>query len=88
MYEQAPVASWRFVNSFDVLAGSLSPKIVEAREALYSEGALAARLTGSGSTVIGLFDDRASADACAARLGGRGLAASTLLPLALIPAVC
>jgi 4-diphosphocytidyl-2-C-methyl-D-erythritol kinase len=88
IYEKAPVASWRFVNSFDVLAERLSPKIAVARDALYSEGALAARFTGSGSTVIGLFDDTALADACVARLNGCGLAASMLLPLALIPAVC
>ena len=88
MYEQAPVASWRFVNSFDVLAEGFSPKVVEARDALLSEGAHAARFTGSGSTVIGLFDDRASAEACVGRLAGGGLSVTTLLPLALIPAVC
>ena len=88
IYEQDPVASWRFFNSFDVLAEDLSPWIVKAREALLSEGARAARFTGSGSTVIGLFDDRRSAEACVGRLDGGGFSAVTMLPLALIPAVC
>ncbi|MBK9088405.1 MAG: hypothetical protein IPL90_04885 [Holophagales bacterium] len=48
----------------------LFPALREVREALERAGATRARLSGSGSTVFGLFPDVASAAEAARRLEG------------------
>jgi 4-diphosphocytidyl-2-C-methyl-D-erythritol kinase len=52
-------------NDLEVAALSLAPELAGTLEALRATGALGARVTGSGPTVIGLFPDRASATAAA-----------------------
>ena len=94
MYAEDPVASWRFSNSFDELVFGRIPSIRDLRDLLLDQGAVAARLTGSGSTVIGVFAHRAGAEAAARSLGAegrpgaaRGVRTAVLLPLASLPAV-
>lgn len=94
MYADSPVASWRFSNSFDEPVFARHPSIAALRDRLLEAGALAARLTGSGSTVIGIFRDRDEALAAARSRGlggGAGLPADTralvLFPLASLPPV-
>jgi 4-diphosphocytidyl-2-C-methyl-D-erythritol kinase len=88
MYRDDPPSAWRFYNSFDPVADRLSPRFAAARESLLAAGASAARLTGSGDTVIGVFDDDARAEAAARFLRGTGIPAVRLCPLAAIPALC
>jgi 4-diphosphocytidyl-2-C-methyl-D-erythritol kinase len=94
MYAESPVTGWRFSNSFDEPVFARHSSIAALRDRLLEEGAVAARLTGSGSTVIGIFRDRDGAEAAVRSLGKRGLAglpagarAVVLLPLASLPAV-
>ncbi len=94
MYAESPVTGWRFSNSFDEPVFARHPSIAVLRDRLLEEGAVAARLTGSGSTVIGIFHDRDGAQAAVRSLGKRGRAglpagarAVVLLPLASLPAV-
>jgi 4-diphosphocytidyl-2-C-methyl-D-erythritol kinase len=88
MYTAAPVQDWAFSNSFGETVCALHPVCARARDALREGGALAARLTGSGSAVIGLFADQPSAVRCAGALAASGHTAACLRPLATIPAVC
>ncbi|HVO37612.1 MAG TPA: 4-(cytidine 5'-diphospho)-2-C-methyl-D-erythritol kinase [Spirochaetia bacterium] len=92
MYRSNPPAQWDFINSFDEPVMAHRPDIAAVRSLLVERGALAARLTGSGSTVIGLFGDRQEARDCAAALGAGPLCAggariAALDPLASLPAV-
>lgn len=52
-----PVEQWResLVNDFEEPLSARYPQLRAIREALYSEGAAYAALSGSGSTVFGLF---------------------------------
>ncbi|MCX7038476.1 MAG: 4-(cytidine 5'-diphospho)-2-C-methyl-D-erythritol kinase [Spirochaetes bacterium] len=94
MYAESPVTSWRFSNSFDEPVFARHPSIAALRDRLLEAGAVAARLTGSGSTVIGIFHDRDGAQAAVRTLGTSGHAglpdgarAVVLFPLASLPAV-
>jgi 4-diphosphocytidyl-2-C-methyl-D-erythritol kinase len=87
-YATAPVQAWQFFNSFDETVYERYPECRTARDALSASGAATPRLTGSGSTVIGLFADRQSAERCADGLVAAGQRAACLNPLATIPAVC
>jgi 4-diphosphocytidyl-2-C-methyl-D-erythritol kinase len=94
MYADSPVTSWRFSNSFDEPVFARHPSIAALRDCLLQEGAVAARLTGSGSTVIGIFHDRGVAEAAVRSLGKggqpglpAGARAVVLFPLASLPAV-
>ena len=60
-------------NDLEPAAVALRPELVETRAALLRRSALAARVTGSGPTVFGVFADRAAAEAAAAELDERAL---------------
>jgi 4-diphosphocytidyl-2-C-methyl-D-erythritol kinase len=87
-YATAPVQDWLFFNSFDATVYARYDECRKARDALSEAGAMAPRLTGSGSTVIGFFADLQSAERCADGLSAAGWQAACLNPLATIPAVC
>ena len=55
-------------NDLAQAAISLRPELAERVDLLLAAGAMAAQITGSGPTVFGVFGDRKSADAAAARL--------------------
>ncbi len=57
-------------NDLEPAAEALFPALREVREALGKAGATRARLSGSGSTVFGLFPDLATAAEAARRLDG------------------
>ena len=52
-----PVHKWKglLVNDFESPVGKLYPEILQIREGLYAAGAAYASMTGSGSSVYGLF---------------------------------
>jgi 4-diphosphocytidyl-2-C-methyl-D-erythritol kinase len=60
-------------NDLEAAAVALRPELVATREALLRRSALAARVSGSGPTVFGVFADRAAAEAAAAGLDERAL---------------
>jgi 4-diphosphocytidyl-2-C-methyl-D-erythritol kinase len=61
---QQPPTSWKLtlVNDFEQPVGKSWPVIKEIQERLYKMGAVYAAMTGSGSTVFGLFDKSLPAD--------------------------
>jgi len=61
---QLPPTSWKhvLVNDFEEPVGNSLPVIKEIKDSLYGMGAVYAAMSGSGSTVFGLFDKPLSAD--------------------------
>jgi len=58
----APIAEWRntLFNDFEEPVFSLFPEIASIKEKLYAAGALYASMTGTGSTVYGIFESNPS----------------------------
>jgi 4-diphosphocytidyl-2-C-methyl-D-erythritol kinase len=56
------------VNDFQPVVAAAHPEVAQALGALRGAGARLAIMSGSGSSCFGLFDDRADAEAAAARL--------------------
>jgi 4-diphosphocytidyl-2-C-methyl-D-erythritol kinase len=54
---QQPVASWKeeLVNDFEEVVFEKHPEIKTIKQALYQKGAMYASMSGSGSTVYGIF---------------------------------
>ena len=59
---EQPVATWKniIINDFEKPVAKQYPVIREIKEILYRQGAVYASMTGSGSTVFGLFDEKPS----------------------------
>jgi len=55
---KSPVAEWkdRLINDFEATVFPQFPRIAELKEFLYRNGAVYAAMSGTGSTVFGLFD--------------------------------
>jgi 4-diphosphocytidyl-2-C-methyl-D-erythritol kinase len=55
---QAPVSSWKYhlVNDFEASVSKQHPPIAEIKNSLYDAGATYVSMSGSGSTVYGLFE--------------------------------
>jgi 4-diphosphocytidyl-2-C-methyl-D-erythritol kinase len=80
-----PVTDWPFFNSFEGPIGAAHPAIADWIRRLHEEGAGFVRMSGSGSTVFGLFEYRGDAVRAARKLKDRaspGVLVSTALPLA------
>ncbi len=58
-----PVTEWKgkIVNDFEPLMISKHPVIAEIRDSFYEQGAVYAAMSGSGSSVFGLFNKKAPA---------------------------
>ena len=51
--------NWKFFkNDFEEVVGSAYPEIFEIKEFLYNNGALYSGLSGSGSTMFGIYNDK------------------------------
>jgi 4-diphosphocytidyl-2-C-methyl-D-erythritol kinase len=79
--------SWPFANSFEGIVGSEKPEIPALRGRLVDLGAQFAIMSGSGSSVVGVFPDPASAEAARRALERGGARAAIAAPLARIPGV-
>ena len=57
---QQPVETWRhqLTNDFETSVFSIYPELARIKERLYSEGAIYAQMTGSGSAIYALFDKK------------------------------
>jgi 4-diphosphocytidyl-2-C-methyl-D-erythritol kinase len=55
---QQPIQEWKgsLVNDFEKTVSGLYPAIADIKQELYNQGAVYASMTGSGSTVFGIFD--------------------------------
>lgn len=65
------VRGWRFRNSFTRVLSAVHPEIGEAVGALLESGAEFADMSGSGSSVFGVFSSRETASSAASALGRR-----------------
>jgi 4-diphosphocytidyl-2-C-methyl-D-erythritol kinase len=86
-YREAP-GLWPFANSFEAPLMRAYPALAEVAGLLRSAGASFVRMSGSGSTVYGVFEDREAASRAAAGLSGCGPLGSSWLPafpLACVP---
>jgi len=56
---QYPISEWRYTifNDFEESVFSMFPEIGQIKEKLYSEGAVFASMSGSGSSVYGIFNE-------------------------------
>ncbi len=59
-------------NDLETVTASAHPVIGEMEQALTAAGALGARMSGSGPTVFGIFENEAACMAAAKKLEGRG----------------
>jgi 4-diphosphocytidyl-2-C-methyl-D-erythritol kinase len=59
---QQPINTWKkeLVNDFETTVFSKYPEIKSIKETLYSKGAVYASMSGSGSTVYGIFKDQSA----------------------------
>jgi 4-diphosphocytidyl-2-C-methyl-D-erythritol kinase len=65
---RADVGSWRFVNSFTKPVSRVFPNIARALDDVRETGAAFADMSGSGSTVFGVYESRENADRAVRRL--------------------
>ena len=61
---QCPIGKWRGVvkNDFEKHIFELHPAIAELKSAMYNAGAIYASMSGSGSAVFGIFENRPNFD--------------------------
>lgn len=61
---QEPISSWKtdLINDFEAPVFDLYPEIQTIKDQLYLKGALYATMTGSGSTVVGIFESQPRLD--------------------------
>jgi 4-diphosphocytidyl-2-C-methyl-D-erythritol kinase len=76
------IRGWPFANSFEPLIGRSRREIPEARRVLIDAGASFSAMSGSGSSVFGVFEDEEAAGAATSRLEAGGFAAYAASPLA------
>ena len=51
--------NWKFFkNDFEEIVGSTYPEIFEIKDTLYKNGALYSGLSGSGSTMFGIYNNK------------------------------
>jgi 4-diphosphocytidyl-2-C-methyl-D-erythritol kinase len=55
-----PITTWKseLKNDFEVSAFAKYPQLSEIKQKIYSEGAVYASMTGSGSTLYGIYKEK------------------------------
>jgi len=55
-----PVVDWKnnIYNDFEVNVGNAQPEILAIKEKLYKSGAIYSAMSGSGSTLFGIFENK------------------------------
>jgi 4-diphosphocytidyl-2-C-methyl-D-erythritol kinase len=80
------IQRWPFSNSFErIVGGSRRPDIPRVKDILYNAGAAFASMSGSGSSVFGVFEGEAGPEKALARLAAAGYVAYASRPLARYP---
>jgi 4-diphosphocytidyl-2-C-methyl-D-erythritol kinase len=76
------IRSWPFANSFEAVIGAARPEIPAAKRILLGCGASFAAMSGSGSSVFGVFEGRRGGEEAADKLRASGIEAYAAAPLA------
>jgi 4-diphosphocytidyl-2-C-methyl-D-erythritol kinase len=80
------IGSWPYANSFEpIVGGSRRPEIPRIKELLLKEGASFAAMSGSGSSVFGIFEGRT--EKAREAMAHAGYSAHSVIPLARCPAL-
>ncbi|MCX7025654.1 MAG: 4-(cytidine 5'-diphospho)-2-C-methyl-D-erythritol kinase [Spirochaetes bacterium] len=80
-----PVAEWNFRNDFFKVLAPIHVELNRIGEALTATGASFSAMTGSGSTMFGVFNGRIDAENAVRALESSGFRAFSVSPLAKIP---
>lgn len=81
------IGAWPFANSFEPFIGAQNPAILRAKEILLGSGASFAAMSGSGSTIFGVFEDPSTAIDAMGALSSKGYGVEAVSPLARGPAL-
>jgi 4-diphosphocytidyl-2-C-methyl-D-erythritol kinase len=76
------IASWPFANSFERVVGGTRPEIGIAKSMLLNAGASFAAMSGSGSSIFGVFEDGTGIEKAKVGLVAAGFEAYSAAPLA------
>jgi 4-diphosphocytidyl-2-C-methyl-D-erythritol kinase len=76
------IRQWPFANSFEPVIGASRPEILRAKAILLGEGASFAAMSGSGSSIFGVFEGRSGIDTVNERLAHAGFRVYESMPLA------
>jgi 4-diphosphocytidyl-2-C-methyl-D-erythritol kinase len=76
------IRQWPFANSFEPVIGASRPEIPKAKAIFLEEGASFAAMSGSGSSIFGVFEGGARIERAKERLSAAGFAAYSAAPLA------
>ena len=68
-------------NDLEAGVAFACPEVARVKEALLKQGAVAAVMSGSGPTVVGLVEDEPSGQSIASRLAGRGWEIHVVAPI-------
>lgn len=79
---RGPVREWSFTNSFEPVIFNVYPEIGRIKEYFTSLGAEFTAMSGSGSSVFGVFSDRNEAERARNVMTGKGYSALLAVPLA------
>jgi len=83
---EGDIARWPFANSFEpFIGGSRRPEIPRAKAILLEAGAAFASMSGSGSSIFGVFESGTRAERAVESLIAAGFTAYAVLPLARYP---
>jgi 4-diphosphocytidyl-2-C-methyl-D-erythritol kinase len=76
------IGSWPFANSFEPVISRARPEISRGKSLLLGAGASFAAMSGSGSSIFGVFEDESRISMAVERLSGEGFEAYATAPLA------
>jgi 4-diphosphocytidyl-2-C-methyl-D-erythritol kinase len=79
------IRSWPFANSFEPVQEAQRPELGRIKRLLLGSGASFAAMSGSGSTMFGVFEDESKLRVAAEAIRGAGFRAYAASPLARIP---
>jgi len=82
-----PLEAWSFANSFEPAVFAARPEIRSARDELAGLGSAFTAMSGSGSSVFGIFADGDAAARARDAMRGKGREAYLAAPLARFPAL-
>lgn len=76
------IKEWHFTNSFEPVIGAQKPEIAKVKRLLLESGASFAAMSGSGSTIFGVFEESSQPEDAAYRLRAEGFRTYAASPLA------
>jgi 4-diphosphocytidyl-2-C-methyl-D-erythritol kinase len=86
-YYRGDIARWPFGNSFEPVISRMRPEISRGKSLLLGAGASFAAMSGSGSSIFGVFEGGSRTGEAVERLTEEGFKAYAAAPLARCPAL-